>query len=100
MATTGFGRLALQVTRVLRHTGLIDNLTCCFAFAQIQGVTSTLSGSGSAAYADGTGVSASFNRPFGVFGDSFGNLIVSDRDNHRVRKVTSSGECAMSVWDE
>src|SRR5690606_9699013 len=40
---------------------------------------------------DATGESASFHSPVGVAIDSSGNLYVADRDNHRIRKVTSAG---------
>lgn len=50
------------------------------------GAVSTLAGSGSAAYADGKGIAASFNRPCGVATDgSF--VYVSDYMNFRIRKI-------------
>jgi DNA-binding beta-propeller fold protein YncE len=55
------------------------------------GVVSTLAGSGSGTFADGTGAGASFNGPSGVAVDSSGNVIVVDRNNHRIRKVTPGG---------
>jgi hypothetical protein len=56
------------------------------------GVVSTLAGSGSAAYADGTGAAASFNGPSGITTDG-ANLYVADYGNHRIRKVViSTGE--------
>ncbi|HEY8934609.1 MAG TPA: IPT/TIG domain-containing protein, partial [Cyclobacteriaceae bacterium] len=55
------------------------------------GVTSTLAGSGSADYADGTGTAASFNGPFGVVVDAIGNVFVADTYNHRIRKITADG---------
>jgi len=55
------------------------------------GVVTTLAGSGSATFADGTGAGASFNYPQGVAVDSNNNVIVADRFNHRIRKVTPGG---------
>ena len=52
---------------------------------------STLAGSGAAAYADGSGTSASFYRPTGVAVDSSGFVLVADYYNNRIRKISSSG---------
>jgi len=55
------------------------------------GVVTTLAGSGSAAFADGNGTSASFNQPTGVTVDGSGNVYVADQNNHRIRKITADG---------
>jgi len=52
------------------------------------GVVTTLAGSGSLAFADGTGAGASFNYPWGVAVDSNNNIIVADNFNHRIRKIS------------
>ena len=60
---------------------------CCV----VSGVVSTMAGSGSGSYGDGVGTSAMFNYPIGVSVDSSGTVYVGDRDNHRIRKISSSG---------
>jgi sugar lactone lactonase YvrE len=55
------------------------------------GVVTTLAGSGSAAFADGTGTAASFNYPAAVAMTSTGDIVVSDTNNHRIRLVTQGG---------
>ena len=55
------------------------------------GVVTTLAGSGSPAFADGTGSAASFNAPFGVAVLSNGNIAVADPANHRIRLITPAG---------
>lgn len=63
----------------------------CIRKVTPQGVVSTLAGSGSAAYADGTGTSASFRSPSGVALDGNLNLYVADAGNQRIRKVSAQG---------
>ena len=52
---------------------------------------STLAGSGTSNYSDGTGDSASFSAPGSIVSDSSGNLYVADGDNNVIRKVTTAG---------
>ena len=55
------------------------------------GVVTTLAGSGSGGYADGTGTNAQFLQLSGLTVDSSGNVFLADRLNHRIRKITSAG---------
>jgi len=54
------------------------------------GVVTTLAGSGVAGYADGTGPAAQFNLPYGIACEASGNLYVTDRSNHRVRRIVAA----------
>jgi uncharacterized repeat protein (TIGR02543 family) len=52
-------------------------------------VVTTIAGSGAAGYANGTGISAQFNRLGGAAVDGTGNIYVADRGNHCIRKISS-----------
>ena len=54
------------------------------------GVATTLAGSGTAAFADGTGPAAQFRTPIGVACDGNGNVFVADTDNNRIRRIVAA----------
>ena len=56
------------------------------------GAVTTLAGlAGQAAMADGAGVVARFNQPYGVAVDGSGNVFVADTYNRAIRQVTAGG---------
>jgi sugar lactone lactonase YvrE len=55
------------------------------------GVVTTLAGSSTGGFADGTGTNARFWGPHGVAVDGSGNVFVGDTFTHRVRRVTPGG---------
>jgi sugar lactone lactonase YvrE len=58
----------------------------------VAGVTvSTLAGSDAHGTQDGTGAAAQFDNPTGIALDPSGNLLVTDYDSGRVRRVTAGG---------
>ena len=56
-----------------------------------QGDVKTLAGTGAPGHKDGSGGAAQFFYPVGIAMDSEGCLFVTDRANHRIRKVTTKG---------
>ncbi len=56
------------------------------------GNVSTLAGSGQPGHQDGTGDQALFREPTGLALGPDGALLVADRGNHRIRRVTVAGE--------
>lgn len=55
------------------------------------GTVSTLAGTGATGFADGTGTSAVLNYPLSLTLDLEGNIYFSDWENHRIRKLTTTG---------
>ena len=51
------------------------------------GAVTKILGTGTAGYADGSGISVSFNRPYGLLYDQNNVIYVSDLFNYRIRKI-------------
>ena len=56
------------------------------------GDVTTIAGSGSPGNTNGNGTAARFFYPTGITIDANGNLYVAERENHTIRKITSSGD--------
>ena len=57
-----------------------------------QTLVSTFAGSGSVGSTNANGIAASFKLPTVVTLDNFGNIFVVDRSNHKIRKITPTGD--------
>ncbi|TAE09614.1 MAG: hypothetical protein EAZ95_15840 [Bacteroidetes bacterium] len=55
------------------------------------GAVSTLAGGNGSAFINGTGISAKFHHPTGMDLDANGDILVADRYNHAIRRVTPAG---------
>ncbi|MFB9863513.1 IPT/TIG domain-containing protein [Rufibacter immobilis] len=68
-----------------------DNLNHRIRKITPDGTVSTIAGNGTASFADGDASVSKVNNPSGVEVDKDGNLLVADRQNHRIRKITPQG---------
>ena len=82
---------SLLVTWLLCIFGCDDTSTEVVPSENVYKVT-TLAGNGQPGFADGFGTNARFRNPVDLTIDEEGNLFVSDRDNHRIRKITAAGD--------
>ena len=70
-----------------------DHLTHVIRKISTSGYVTTVAGvSNLPGFSDGIGADALFNRPYGLTIDHNGDVLVADEWNHRIRKVTPSGE--------
>jgi DNA-binding beta-propeller fold protein YncE len=69
-----------------------DSTRHCIYKRDANGNRSLFAGiSGTSGSTNGPGVSATFNQPYGIAVDSDGNLYVADSNNHKIRKIDTSG---------
>jgi sugar lactone lactonase YvrE len=68
-----------------------DHRNHCIRKITAGGEVTTLAGSGTLGFVDGTSTAAQFYGPTDVAVDGTGNIYVADRFNHHVRKITSEG---------
>jgi sugar lactone lactonase YvrE len=61
------------------------------------GNVTTLAGLGEPGFTDGVGTAARFSTPQGLALSADGSLLVADRDNHRIRKVSPDGTVSTFV---
>lgn len=74
---------------VIKGTEKITGPT--FSYSDYVYRVTTLAGSGANAFADGQGTTASFSNPLGMTFDKDGNVLLVDKYNHRIRKITADG---------
>ena len=76
-------------------TGPVFNYT----LPPVEYIVSTLAGDGTAGSVEGSGTAARFRNPEGVAVDAQGNIIVVDRGNNRIRKISGSTVSAIAGVD-
>ncbi len=71
---------------------IADTKACRIRKVDASGIITTIVGNGVCGFiGDGPATSVSLNRPSGIFSDNEGNIFFADTDNHRIRKLDTSG---------
>lgn len=65
----------------------------------LTGEVTTLAGNGTYGYQEGTGSAARFSFPSSLAADGAGFVYVADKNNHRIRKISPSGEVVTLAGD-
>jgi sugar lactone lactonase YvrE len=86
--------VAVDSTGTLFVTDLVNNAIRKITPA---GEVSTFAGSSTPSAADGVGLAAGFQEPYGIALGNSGTVYVADQKNNTVRKITAAGEVATVV---
>ena len=90
-STASFNRPWGVVTDASGNVYVADEMNSRIRKITPAGVVTTFAG-GTAGYLDANGTTARFNRPKGLAIDNTGNIFVVDQSNHKIRKITPTGD--------